>query len=205
MPTGPNSCRNGGTYAARSTCVEDRSRTFSGAITPQLRAFEDRVIRQHFDGATVAQWERDRGYHLYHHVSEIAAGRTISMERIWFEYARRPAPTVRARDQPIRGGEVSIALTATSLGDSWLPIPLPGGPVRHYVDKSQWALINATMPGHVLHPGTIMRWFVRLPGSEIMSHTAGRGTGMMSRVNEVMGLEIFDELDQAVRKALSVH
>ncbi|MBL4689729.1 MAG: hypothetical protein JKY37_34390 [Nannocystaceae bacterium] len=207
------SCRNGGRFAEHSACGTDGSRNFRGAVTPQLIAFEDSVVRRHF-GANISQWETDTGYHAYHLVNVIAVGRTIPMDRIWHEFARRPAPTIGTYNAPVKTGDRSIAMAAPTMGRGWgLPVPLPGGPVVHYIDKSLWALVNATVAPHVLHPGIIMRWFVRLPGSEVECHTVGRGITVLSRVNqaagaglarinETMGLEIFDELDMAIRAAI---
>ncbi len=197
------SCANGGTFADHSTCRSDGSTNFRGAVTPRLRAFEDRVLARHFRGASVARWERDSNYHAYHLVNVIAVGRTIPMSRIWHEFARRPAPTIGLRSQPVRTGERSVAMAAPVLGRGrGIPIPLPGGPVMHYVEEGMYALINATMWGHVLHEGHIMRWVVRKPDSRVECHTVGRGTTPLARINETMGLEIFDDLDMRIRAAI---
>lgn len=57
------SCASGGTFAGNSTCRTDGSRDLRGAVTPRLRTFEDRVLAQHFEGASVAQWEQSPRYH----------------------------------------------------------------------------------------------------------------------------------------------
>ncbi len=200
------SCANGGTYADHSTCRTDGSTNFRGVVTPELRAFEDRVLRQHFRGASVARWERDSNYHAYHLVNVVAVGRTIPMSRIWHEFAKRPAPTILGRREPVRTGDRSTAMAAPVLGRGrGIPIPLPGGPVQHYVEPSMYALINATLFGHVLHEGHILRWLVRKPDSRVECHTVGRGTTMLARTNEIMGLEIFDELDLRIRSAVARH
>ena len=198
------SCANGGTFADNSTCRTDGSTDFRGVVTPQLRAFEDRVLGQHFEGASVPRWERSPHYHAYHLVNVIAVGGTTPMSTIWHEFARRPAPTIGLKSRPARTGERSMAMAAPVLGRGrGIPIPLPGGPVKHYVERGLLALINATMFGHVLHEGHIMRWLVRKPDSSVECHTVGRGTTRLARTNETMGLEIFDDLDMRIRAALS--
>lgn len=197
------SCRNGGTYADSSTCRTDGSRNFRGAVTPALLAFEADVLRREFS-TSVAVWEQNSSYHAYHLVNTVAIGRTIPISRVWYEFARRPAPRAGgAYEHPVKTGDWSVAMAMPTMGrGAGVPIPLPGGPVVHHVNESLFALINVTRRGHVLHPGHIMRWIAQVPGPRFEVHTVGRGTTMMARTNETMGLEIFDELDMAIKAAV---
>jgi hypothetical protein len=116
-----------------------------------------------------------------------------------------PAPTLSNRSQPVMEGDRSQAHTVVTLGKNsrWIGpnLPLPGGPVRHYVNWNYRAIINATESGHMLHPGTIMRYLTEENGMW-RSNTVGRGTGMVGGVNEQLGMEIFDDLDDLIRERL---
>ena len=194
------SCTHWGALASGDNCRQTNSRTFDGVMPAPIQAFEERVLRESFR-TNLSDWEAHPRYHAYHLVNVLRGHTTLTLGAVWVEYAKRPAPTLTARSRPIVGGERSTAAGPVTIG-RWGPwIPLYGGPVRHYVDQRNYALINVTEGGHVLHPGYIMRWIERAGGS-ILSHTVGRGVGRMARTNENMGTEIFDDLDEDVAAAL---
>ncbi|MCR9159047.1 MAG: hypothetical protein ACE37F_10010 [Nannocystaceae bacterium] len=194
------SCTNSGAMAWGNNCRRTDARDFGGVMgRPQLE-FEARILQQHF-ATRLADWESHPRYHAYHIVNVLHGRTTLSLGAVWHEYARRPAPTLTTRARPIVGGERSTAAGGVTIGRHGPWLPLYGGPVRHYVDRRNFALINVTERGHVLHPGYIMRWIERA-GASVLSHTVGRGVGPMARTNERMGTEIFDDLDEDVASAL---
>ena len=138
-------CTNGGTAHSGSNCRDDRSRNFSGEVTPELMRFEARILRRVFN-TTVAQWEQSNRYHAYH-LANVIAGRSASMSTVWRAYATRPAPTHQRRSAPVRTGDRTLVNALVRPGRSRfsVPVPLPGGYVTHHVDTSLRALINTTV------------------------------------------------------------
>lgn len=190
-----NRCMEGAT----AVCLPDASRDFGGAVTPNIRRFEDSVLARHFAGAKLDDWERDDAYHSYYNATAMANG--TSIERVWHEYMHWPAPTIGGRrDAPVREGDTSLAMAAPR-GAHGFRVPLPGGMVTHYLDAGSHALINATQFMHVLHPGYIVRWLSSW-GPVIVSNTLGRGVGITPRMNEFYGVRIFHELDQRIKARL---
>jgi hypothetical protein len=193
-------CTNTGALAWGNNCRRTDARDFDGVVRRPLLDFENRILREYFRTA-ISDWESHPRYHAYHIVN-ILRGRTLlTLDAIWWEFARRPAPTLTTRDQPIQGGERSLAAGGVTIGRHGPWVPLYGGPVLHFVDRRNYALMNVTERGHVLHPGYIMRWIERA-GAAVFCHTVGRGVGPMAGTNETLGTEIFDDLDEDVAAAL---
>lgn len=181
-----------------NACTQTDSQDFFGWVRPEIEAFIRRVMALHFD-TTPEAWQRDDSFHAYYNWGSLCGANDL--ERAWPEYLRWPAPTLGGRrDEPVRTGERSVAMAAPRSGIG-IRIPLPGGSVTHYVDHRIKALINATNPMHVLHPGYIVRW-LSVRGVMTASNTLGRGIGWTPRVNEYFGVRIFSELDENVRAYL---
>ena len=79
---------------------------------------------------------------------------------------------------------------------------VPGlGQIRQHVDDDQWTIVNATMPGHVLHPGNVFRSIIQR-GDDLYVVTEGYGTGALPRSNE-RGEFIWSWPDHMMRRELN--
>lgn len=176
---------------------------FNTQLPSFIRDFEAQVIREKF-GTTVAAWQRNERYHSYYNWGVIA--NNLSREVVLDEYRRRPAPTREGRRAaPVQTGDRSSA--APTLRMFGLPIGIPRlftalGDVTHVVDESSGAIANVTMPDHRLYPGIIIRWVTFLAGAAL-SHTLGRGTGMLPSSNEMYGVQGFGNLDREIKEYLA--
>jgi hypothetical protein len=180
-------------------CRQVNTRNFDGQVPPNILAFEQRVMRQHFPGQSLDQWERDPNYHAYLNLSALCPTSVASVDTAFTEYRHWPAPTREGRrSSPVNEGETSFAFANVNIAHG-PRLPMPGGYVKHYLDMGSRALANATIQGrHVLHPGYIIRFITAL-GPGIMSTTIGRGIGAFASNNVVYGVRMFHELDQRIK------
>lgn len=75
------------------------------------------------------------------------------------------------------------------------------GPIRQHVDDDRLTIVNATMPGHVLHPGNVFRSVIQR-GDDLYVVTEGYGTGALPGLNE-RGKSIWSWPDHMIRRELN--
>jgi len=75
------------------------------------------------------------------------------------------------------------------------------GPTRQHVDDDRLAIVNTTMPDHVLHPGNVFRSIVQR-GDDLYVVTEGYGTGILPFANEE-GKFIWSWPDHKIRRELN--
>lgn len=75
-----------------------------------------------------------------------------------------------------------------------------GGSVEHGVDAANGAVVNITRPGHILHPGYIVRWSEQNPGGSVQMRTLGRVTTILSGPNDYFGRRFFDDQDRRIQR-----
>jgi len=84
---------------------------------------------------------------------------------------------------------------------SWFEVvPMFGGTVEHGVDAANGAVVNMTRPGHILHPGYIVRWSEQNPDGSVQMRTLGRGTTILSAPNDYFGRRLFDDQDRRIQR-----
>jgi hypothetical protein len=77
------------------------------------------------------------------------------------------------------------------------------GPIRQHVDDDHMTVVNTTMPGHLLHPGNVIRSVVQR-GDDLYVVTEGYGTGALPSLNEG-GRFIWSLPDHEIRHELNPH
>lgn len=73
-------------------------------------------------------------------------------------------------------------------------------PITTVVDNAAMTVTNLTMPGHIFHPGRIVRRVVQVNG-DIYVLTTGEGIGPNRSLNLYAGPIIFGQIDQQLRLA----
>lgn len=180
-------------------CHDGSCTEISGSLTSGVPAhivqFESTILQRQ-GGRTLQDLTGDASYHAYWTTMKISTEH--SLETVWREYVHYPAPrflpivgqnrSLRFRN-PARTGETTFVYFAL----------LPGGWVEHLVRPDIFALANLTIEGrHLLYPGYIIRWLERQPDGAVLSHTLGRGTGLVPGFNETAGSVMFMQLDRNV-------
>ena len=75
------------------------------------------------------------------------------------------------------------------------------GPIRQHLDDDRLTIVNTTMPGHVLHPGNVLRSVIER-GGDLYVATEGYGTGILPALNE-RGKRIRGLPDLMIRRELT--
>ena len=122
--------------------------------------------------------------------STTQAGCTI--EEVFCELRTYPAPGMWSNDTPVQDGEVNnaeIGYRNTTLDDLGL--------VEHDVDEANSTVTNNTLPGHLLHPGTVVR-SVEQVGDTIFVRTEGDGTGAYPYTNEILAEDLWTITDSQI-------
>lgn len=85
-------------------------------------------------------------------------------------------------------GQISPASTGNIVN-------VPGlGPVVQTVNWETMTVTNTTMPGHLLHPGTVSRQVIGI-GGDIYIETVGWGTGTLGAANSYFANDVWTAMD----------
>lgn len=129
----------------------------------------------------------DNRYHRFYLKTNIASGDEKRSKEVYELVRRFPAPRAFGDYRlPVYNGQRSDLIGITS-----------PNPVVHILYEGELALVNATLPGHLLHPGKTVRQVVR-KGGNISIETTGDGIGRFPLVNYVMFKILFKALDTAI-------
>lgn len=90
--------------------------------------------------------------------------------------------------------------TAPVTSSSITKIPILGS-VKHTIDEAKYAIINTTLPGHLLHPGAVERQIVQR-GNEIGILTIGTGNGLLPKLNNYLAPYVWRGPDSIFKAAL---
>lgn len=122
--------------------------------------------------------------------STTQAGCTLG--EVFCELRTFPAPGMWSNTTPVQNGEVNnaeIGYQNTTVDDL--------GPVVHTVDEVNRTVTNDTLPGHLLHPGTVVR-SVEQVGDTISIRTEGDGTGAYPNTNEILAEDLWTITDSQI-------
>ncbi|BDD06013.1 hypothetical protein [Aureibacter tunicatorum] len=75
------------------------------------------------------------------------------------------------------------------------------GTVKSLADESTLSVVNKTMPGHMLHPGAVLRQVV-LSDRKLMIRTTGIGKGVFPKLNNLLASTIWEPVDAKIRESL---
>lgn len=189
------SCENGS-----SNCEDVADDEFDRTVPNYSKDLEDHAIEVLYgDSATIEELVQDPRYHGYATVRVICESH-CDAAAVRDLVLRSAAPTSPYHGGPIQDEQIQTGDTNYASGVLVEVVPMFGGTVEHGVDAANGAVVNITRPGHILHPGYIVRWSEQNPDGSVQMRTLGRGTTILSGPNDYFGRRLFDDQDRRIQR-----